>query len=135
MAATAAPPPAQAERPLGELLGELGRETTTLVRQEIELAKAETSETAQRYGKAAGVFGAAAVIGLAALGALTAFAILALAAVMADWLAALLVGVTLTAIAGSLALAAKSRLQAINPAPEQTIQTTKETVQWAKTQQ
>ena len=65
-------------RPFGELVQQLAKETSTLVRQEIELAKAEVSEKGQAKRAGQGMFGAAGIVALLALGALTAAAILAL---------------------------------------------------------
>jgi putative superfamily III holin-X len=123
------------ERPVGELLRELSQQTTTLVRQELELAKAELAEKGRRAGVGAGLLTGAGVMGLAALGALTACFIAALSTAMETWLAALIVALVYAAIAGGLALVGKTRVkQATPPAPEQTIETVKEDVQWAKTQ-
>ena len=110
------------ERPIGELLGEFASETTTLMSQEIELARAEIAVQAKQAGKGAGLFGAAAVIGLAALGALTACAIIALALVVDGWLAALIVGGALLLVAGILALAGRSKMRKVAPpVPERAI--------------
>ena len=123
------------ERPVGELLKELSTQTTTLVRQELELAKAEMAEKGKQAGLGAGMFGGAGVAGLLALGALTAALIAALATGMEVWLAALIVGVVWAVVAGALALYGKQKTQeAVPPAPEQAIESTKEDVQWAKTQ-
>ncbi len=71
---------------------------------------------------------------LLALGALTACLIAALTSAIATWLAALIVAVVYVAIAGALAVVGRDRIQkAAPPAPEQTIETVKEDVQWAKT--
>ncbi|HEY2959415.1 MAG TPA: phage holin family protein [Actinomycetota bacterium] len=123
------------DRPLPELLRQLSQETTHLLKQEIELAKAEVGEKGRQAGKGAGLFGAAGVIGLGAVGALTACFILALDAVMPGWLAALIVAVVYAAVAGVLALQGRNKVkQATPPVPEQTIETLKEDVRWAKTQ-
>ena len=123
------------ERPIGELLKQLSQETTTLVRQELELAKAEMAEKGKKAGKGAGMFGGAGVVGFLALGALTAALILALDTGMKAWLAALIVGLVYAAIAGVLALTGKKEVQqATPPVPEQTVESVKEDVQWAKTQ-
>ena len=123
------------ERSLPELLKQLSQETTQLLKQEIELAKAEVGEKGRQAGKGAGLLGGAGVIGLGAVGALTACFILALAAVMPAWLAALIVAVVYGAVAGVLALQGRNRIkQAVPPVPEQTVETLKEDVQWAKTQ-
>jgi hypothetical protein len=123
------------ERPIGELLKQLSEETTRLVHQELELAKAELAQKGKQAGLGAGLFGAAGAIGLLAAAALTACFILALDAVMPAWLAALIVAVVYAAAAAVLALRGRERVkQAIPPMPEQTIETVKEDVQWAKTQ-
>jgi hypothetical protein len=123
------------ERPLGELLKQLSEETTRLVHQELELAKAEITQKGKQVGVGAGLFGGAGVLGLLAAGALTACFILALNAVMPAWLAALIVAVVYGAVAAFLALRGKAKVkEATPPVPEQTIETVKEDVQWAKTQ-
>ncbi|HEX8854907.1 MAG TPA: phage holin family protein [Thermoleophilaceae bacterium] len=123
------------ERPIGELLRQLSQETTQLVRQEIELAKAEVSEKGKKAGQGAGMFGGAGVAGLLALGALTACLIVALDLAMPTWLAALIVTLIWGAVAGVLALTGRERVREAAPAvPEQTVETLKEDVQWAKTQ-
>src|SRR4051794_27431087 len=122
------------ERPIGELVKQLADQTSTLVRQEMDLAKAELTEKGRQAGKGAGMFAGAAAVGLLGAGALTAFLILLLDGVLANWLAALIVGVVLVAIAGILAQQGKKRVQAAAPpVPEQTVETVKEDVQWAKT--
>jgi len=123
------------DRPLGELVKQLADQTGTLVRQEVDLAKAEVAQKGQQLGKGAGLIGAAAVIGLLGAGALTAFLIMLLDGALANWLAALIVGVVLAAIAAVLALQGKKKVQAAAPpVPEQTVETVKEDVEWAKTQ-
>jgi hypothetical protein len=124
----------QRERPIGELLKQLSEETTTLVRQELDLAKAEVAQKGQQAGKGVGMFGGAGVMGFMALGALTAFFILLLDGALPNWAAALIVAVAYGAIAGVLALQGRNRVrQATPPIPEQTLETVKEDVQWAKT--
>ena len=102
-------------RPIGELLGTFAQETTTLMSHEIELARAEIGIQVKRAGTGAGLFGAAAVVGLAALGALTACAIIALALAIDAWLAALIVGAALLLVAGVLALAGRAKVKAVAP--------------------
>jgi uncharacterized membrane protein YqjE len=121
------------DRPIGELLKELANETTTLVRQELDLAKAEMREKAGKAGPGFGMWGAAGVTALLSLGSLTAFLILALDGAMPNWLAALIVGLVYAAVAGVLYLRGKRRVEeAGSPVPEKTIETVKEDVQWAK---
>ena len=122
-------------RPVGELLKQLSQETTTLVKQEIDLAKAEMSEKGKQAGVGAGMFGGAGVSGLLALIFLSLAAVAALDTGIRTWLAALIVGAAWGAVAALLALQGRNKVQqATPPAPEQAIESTKEDVQWAKTQ-
>jgi hypothetical protein len=121
--------------PVGELLRRLSDEATTLVRKEIELAKAEMAEKGRKAGAGAGMFGGAAATGLMALGALTACLILALNHAVSDWLAALIVGLVFAGVAAVLALQGKHKTDEVgSPVPEQAVESVKEDVQWAKTQ-
>lgn len=125
---------ADTNRPTGELMRELSAQTSTLVRQELELAKLELTEKGKQAGIGAGMFGGAGVVGLYAAGALTACLILALATAMTGWLAALIVAVVYGAVAGGLALMGKAKVkQAVPPVPEQATESVKEDVQWTKT--
>ena len=118
----------------GELLKQLSNETTTLVRQEIELMKAELAEKAKPAGIGAGMFGGAGLFGLGAFLTLTAFFVVLLDGAMPIWLAALIVAVVYAAIAGVLALTGRQKVKEAAPvAPEQTMESVKEDVQWAKT--
>ena len=122
------------DRPMPELMKTLTDQTTTLVRQEIELAKAEMTAKGKEVGIGAGAFGGAALVGLYAFGALTAAIVLALSTAVDAWLAALIVGVVYAAVAGVLALLGKKKTQAgTPPLPERAIESTKEDVEWAKT--
>jgi uncharacterized membrane protein YqjE len=123
------------ERSLPELLKRLSVETTQLVHQELDLAKVELTQKGRQAGAGAGLFGTAAALGLAGLGALTACIILALNAALPAWLAALIVAAIYGVIAAVLALRGRDRAKQATPlAPEQTIETVKEDVEWAKTQ-
>jgi hypothetical protein len=121
------------ERPFGDLIQQLAKETSTLVRQEIELARAEVTEKGRQAGKGMGMFGAAGILGLLALGALTAAAILALDLAVAGWLAALIVVAVYGTAAGLLVLVGKGRVQEATPPAPQTVETVKEDIEWAKT--
>jgi uncharacterized membrane protein YqjE len=122
------------EQTTADLLRQLSEQTTTLVRQELELAKLELTEKGKKAGMGAGMFGGAGALGFYALGAFTACAILALATAVAGWLAALIVGVVYAAIAGVLALTGKNKVTAATPPiPEQAVDSTKEDVRWVKT--
>jgi uncharacterized membrane protein YqjE len=122
------------DRSTAELLKRLSDETTTLVKQEVELAKAELQEKGKRAGVGAGMFGGAGLFGVAAFAALTACVIAALDLAMALWLAALIVAVVYAAVAGVLALRGKQKVkEATPPVPEQARESVKEDVEWAKT--
>ncbi len=123
------------DRSVGELLKQLSQETSTLVKQELDLAKAELQEKGKKAGMGAGFLGGGALIGLGAFGAFTTFLIaLIQTAVNHTWLAALIVTAIYGAIAAVLALRGKDKIQeATPPAPEQTVETLKEDVEWAKT--
>jgi len=120
---------------IAELVKRLADQTNTLVKQEIELAKAELTEKGKVAGQGAALLGAAALVGLLAAGALTAFLIALLqTAINHTWLAALIVGLIYAAIAIPLALRGRDRIrEATPPAPEKTIENVKEDVEWAKT--
>lgn len=119
---------------MGELFKRLSQDTSQLVKLELQLAKAEMTEKATPLKAGAGMLGGAALVGLLAAGALTAFLIALLDTFMATWLAALVITIVYAAIAGVLAIQGRNRVQkATPPVPEQTIETVKEDVEWAKT--
>jgi uncharacterized membrane protein YqjE len=121
------------DKPIGELLKQLASETSTLVRQELELAKAEMNEKARKVGPGFGMIGAAGAVALLALGAMTAFLILALDGAMPNWLAAFIVAAVYAGVAAVLYMRGKDQVvDAGSLAPRQTIETVKEDVAWAK---
>jgi hypothetical protein len=121
------------DRPLGEVAKELTRDLSLLVRQEVELAKSEMAEKGRIAAPGLVMIGAAAVVWLTAAGALTACAVLVLSIFLAEWLAALIVGAVLAAAAYVVAARGKERVQlAGSLAPEQTIETVREDLEWAK---
>jgi Putative Actinobacterial Holin-X, holin superfamily III len=121
------------DKPLPELLKQLSEQTASLVRKEMELAKAEMTVKGKRIGIGVGAFGGAGLFGVLAFGALTACFILALDLVVAGWLAALIVGAIYALIAGVAALLGKRKVQQGSPpVPERAIESTKEDVEWTK---
>ena len=121
------------DQSVGELLKELSKETSTLVRQELELAKAEMREKGRKAGPGLGMLGGSGVAALLALGTLTAFVILALDEAMPAWVAALIVTLVWGGVAAFLYVRGRERVEeAGSPAPKQTIETLKEDVEWAK---
>jgi uncharacterized membrane protein YqjE len=122
------------DQSFGDLFKQLTEQASTLVRQEVELARTELKEKGRATGVAAGFIGAGAVLGLGAFGALTAMLIVLLALWIEAWLACLIVMAVYGIGAAFLAMAGKRKLeQASPPVPEQTIQTLKEDVEWART--
>jgi Putative Actinobacterial Holin-X, holin superfamily III len=122
------------DRPIGEIAGELTRDISLLVRQELELAKAEMAEKVKVAGPGLGMIGGASVVALMAAGALTACLIVVLSIFLPDWLSALLVGMALAATAYMLVKRGKQQVAKAGTAiPEQTIRTVKEDLEWAKT--
>jgi uncharacterized membrane protein YqjE len=129
------PDPRLRERSMGELFKQLSDDMSKLVRQELKLAQTEMTEKGKKAGTGIGMLSAAGIVGMVALLTLTACLVAALATGMAVWLAALIVTVVYAALAGGLALIGKQRVsEATPPVPEQTIDSVKEDVQWAKTQ-
>src|SRR5688500_16846337 len=120
------------ERPIGELVKDLSQQTSTLMRKEIELARAEVTEKGKVAGKGAGMLAGAAVAGLLALGALTAGLIALLDKAMATWVAALIVMALWAVVAAVLAKAGQSALKRATPPAPQTVETVKADIQWAK---
>jgi hypothetical protein len=115
--------PPETDRPLGELVQDLSRQTSTLIRQEMRLAQAELTEKGKHAGKGAGMFGGAGLVALYGVGALVTAAILGLATVIESWIAAAAIGFALLALAGILALTGKKELdEAGPPKPEQAIE-------------
>jgi hypothetical protein len=120
--------------PLGELVKQLAEETSTLVRQEIELARVEMMTKARRAGIGLGELSGAGIVGLYALAALTVCFIAALTLAVPVWAAALIVSVIYGLIAGVLALLGRRQLErGLPPTPERTRQTIEENMEWAKT--
>jgi len=120
------------ERPIGELVKDLSSQTSTLVRQEIELARAELQQKGKLAGKGAGMLGGAVIAALLALGALTAGLVALLDTAMATWVAALIVMALWAIVALVLAKAGQKSLQKATPPAPQTVETVKEDIQWAK---
>src|SRR5688572_13259470 len=99
------------DRSVGDLLKQLSQETTTLVRQELDLAKAEMAEKGKQAGKGVGLFSGAGLFGLGAFLALTAAVIAALSTAMDVWLAALIVAVVYGIVAAVLAKSGQSKIK------------------------
>ena len=122
------------DRSLGELFSELAQETSTLVRQEVALAKTEMSHKASRAGRHIGVLAAGGAVAYAGLLAILAGVIVLLDNVMPLWASALLVGVVVAVVGYLLVRRALDALKREDFAPRETMETLKEDQQWAKDQ-
>lgn len=121
------------DRPLSAIVGDATRDISTLVRKEIELAKVELSREVGKAAAAGGLFGAAGVLGVVAFLFLSASLGLGLWQLgLYGWAAALIVALLYLAIAGIMALVGRRSLKSFKPAPERTIKTIKEDVEWAR---
>jgi hypothetical protein len=116
--------------PVGALVSEVAHDLSTLVRQELELAKAETRQEVVKAGKAGGAFGGAGVAAWIGLVFLSAALMFGLGAVMPLGWAALIVGVLWVIVAAALALYGRGRMRQVSPVPDRTTETIKEDVRW-----
>jgi tetrahydromethanopterin S-methyltransferase subunit G len=123
------------DRSLGDLFAELARETSTLVRQEVQLARGELSQQATRVGRDIGALLVGGAVVYAGLLAIIAALILLLADLGLDWwLAALLVGVVVGGVGAALVARAVAALKRVDLVPRQTIDTLREDQEWVKEQ-
>ena len=135
---TAAPEPTPSQagetRSLGQIVGDITSDMSTLVRQEIDLAKSEMKQEVSKLGKGAGMLGAAGLAGYFTLFFLS----FALTYLLDNWmpleLGALIVALLWGIAAAVLALRGRKEIKQANPQLPVTQQTIKEDVQWAKTQ-
>ena len=120
------------DRSLGELVSTATRELSTLLHQEVALAKAEIKKEVTAAGKGAGMFGGAGLTGL--------FALIFLSIAAAYGIAALglplgwgffIVGALYLVVAAVLALSGKKKISQVGP-PERTIETVKDDIAFAK---
>jgi uncharacterized membrane protein YqjE len=128
----AQPSPIQ-ERSTGELVKQISEQISVLVRDELKLAQLEMTRKGKRAGMGIGILGGSGLTALYGLGCLIACVILAISGALAAWLAALIVGAVLLAVAGVAALIGKGRLQrATPPVPEETVNSVKADVEEIK---
>ena len=123
----------RSERPVGDLVQELSQQTATLVRQEMRLAQAELQEKGKHAGIGAGMFGGAGLVALYGVGAVIAAVILLIGTAVEPWIAAVIVGVVLLAVAGVLALLGRKQVeQATPPKPERAMESVQDDIQHVK---
>jgi hypothetical protein len=122
----------RSEPSLGELFGDLARETQQLVRAEVRLAKVELKESASRLGKGAGFIGAGAILGIGATLCLLAALVALLATFMPVWVASLIVAIVIGGVGFVLARKGMGLISQADLAPRETIETVREDVVWLK---
>jgi len=108
---------------VGQLLGEVSKDLSTLMRQELELAKAELTTEAKKAGQGAGMFGAAGFAGYMVLIFLSLAAMWGLAAVMAVGWAGLIVAAVWAVIGAVAFVMGRKKFQQLHPKPERTVDT------------
>jgi hypothetical protein len=119
---------------VGELFSRLTDQFTTLMRQEVALAKTELKAEAKKAGKAGGLFGAAGFAGYMTVILLSFAAVWGLAEVVPTGWAFLAVGVLYGVITAVLGLMGKKEAQKVDPTPHATVDTVREDAQWAREQ-
>jgi uncharacterized membrane protein YqjE len=124
--------PKQPDRSLGELFGDLSQEFAELVRTQTELAKTELRTQTDKAKKIAGAFGIAAITAYMALLMLSFAAAWGLSEIMPEGVAFLVVGVVYAAVAGVLFLRGRTRAKEMSIVPQDTVESLKEDVQWAR---
>jgi hypothetical protein len=133
---TAASPPDRTTEPgetsIGQLIGDISDDLSTLFRQEVELAKAEVRQEAAKAGKAAGMLGAAGFAGYMTVLLLSFAVVYGLSNVIDAGWAALIVAVVWAIAGGVLYANGRRKLRAVDPVPHRTVETVKEDVQWLK---
>ena len=122
------------DRSLGEIVGDLSHDLTTLVKQELDLARTELKAEAAKAGKGAGMLGGAGVAGLLTL----ILASFALSYLLDNWmpveLAFLITTLLWAVVAAVLAARGRAELKRSNPQLPKTQQTLKEDASWARAQ-
>jgi uncharacterized membrane protein YqjE len=121
-------------RSVGAIVGDIAQDMSTLIRQEMDLAKTELKTEVTRAGKGAGMLGGAGAAGYLMLFFLSFALMYLLAEVMPLWIAAVATGVVWGIVAAVLALRGRKEMKQSNPQLPMTQQSLKEDVQWARAQ-
>jgi hypothetical protein len=119
-------------RSIGEICHDLVQNIGRIIRDEIQLARTEFGEKARRIRTAGGAFAAAALLGLLSAACIVTACIAALALIFPLWLAALVMGILLGAIAGGAYVAGSNKLEDLELAPRRAVETLKDDVAWVK---
>ena len=126
--------PQGSDRSFSEVIEDLLTHVQAIIRSEVRLAKAEVREETVKAGKAAGILGAGAIVGVYATGFLFLTWLYALEIAIAPWLAGLIVTILVGSIAAVLISIGIRRIKRVNPKPSKTLDSLKEDVEWAKQQ-
>jgi uncharacterized membrane protein YqjE len=124
----------QMQRSVPQILEDIASNLTQLIQAEFRLAKSELQEGAEKVARPGATLGAGVALAFYGLGFLLLAAVYALSLIVAVWLATLIVGSVLVVAAGILIGAGTTRLKRVNLAPDKTIRSLEEDVQWAKQQ-
>ncbi|MFJ6784373.1 phage holin family protein [Streptomyces yangpuensis] len=120
------PGPRKAEESVGDLVARASQQISELVREEMQLARAEMTQKGKRFGVGGGLFGGSGLVGFLAAQALVATVIAALALLLPAWASALITAALLAAVAAVMAAAGKKQIaKAGTPTPEQAINSVK----------
>ena len=119
---------------VGEIIGEISDDLSTLFRQEVALAKEELKAEAVKAGKAGGMLAGAGFAGYMVVVLLSLALVFALGAVMPLGWAALIVAVIWAIIGGVLYAVGRNRMKDVDPVPRQTVETLREDAQWVRDQ-
>jgi len=117
---------------IGALIGDITTDLSRLMRQEVELAKAEVKEEAGKAGKGAAMYGAAGFAGYLTIVLLSFAAVFGIGRALGlDW-AALIIAAVWAVIGAVLFTRARNQMRQVDPKPRRTVETLKEDAQWAK---
>lgn len=124
--------PPTSEASTGKLMTQAMEDISTLIRDELALAKQDLAESGKKVGMGAGLFGGAGVLALYGLGALIATVILGIAEGLAPWIAAGIVTIVLFAAAGVAALIGKGKISNVGQAPAERAESIKADIDTVK---
>ncbi|MDX2150470.1 MAG: phage holin family protein [Bryobacteraceae bacterium] len=122
------------DRSMADVLKDAISNIQDIIRAEVRLAKTEVREESQKAGRSVAMFAGGAVAAFYALNFVLFCLVFALALVLPLWLSALLVGAVLFIVAAVLVSMGRDRWKEVHAKPQQTIDTVKENVEWAKQQ-
>jgi hypothetical protein len=120
------------EESIGNLIGQVTGDLSTLFRQEVALAKTELKDEAVKAGKAGGMLAGAGFAGSMVAVLLSLALVFALGAVIPLGWAAVIVAVVWATVGGVLYVLGRNRLNDVDPVPRQTVETLREDAQWVR---